>query len=407
MRHARKLWRASAATVMAVWVLQIAITVHVLGVASASTLAVVVFAGTLPMLLMMPVAGTVADRFDVKKVALAAMAVQAVALAGTAVAIAYAPLPVVTGFYALQSAAAAFWSPLRQQWLYGVIEVGNRARANASMGSLNGVMTLLGAAGGGMLSSWSPVAAAGTAALLAASAFTQLAVTRAPGSDRAVPRGGRPGLWADMRDGFQAARDLPLARSVIWAGIAWGFIGGAYTVMLSARVAEGLGGGAIMLGLFFAADGLAVIAGTFVAGRLKPGAHLPVWAMSYVVQGLGWAALFLVPNVGTALACLVLMRLMGGCVIGLDSTILLATVPEGVRGRVTAVHFTTFSAVGRLSLVAVGVSMALVGLSVVGVVTGLLSAVVGVLWWFTAGRRARTAYTHEVHDRSKQTVPAL
>ncbi|MCH7229881.1 MFS transporter [Glycomyces sp. L485] len=391
MRDARRLWRVSAGTVAAAWMLQIAVTVHVLGAASASALAVTVLCGTAPMLLLMPVAGAVADRFDVRRTALASTAGQVVCLAAAAIAIAYASLPALTGVYALQGMTAAFWTPLRQRWLYSVVAVEDRAKANASLGSLSGVMTLAGAIGGGLLSSVSPTLAAAAASLLAALAFGQLALIPRPAGGRAAPARTST-LWSDLREGLRAARDLPLARSVIWAGIAWGFIGGGYTVMLAAQVTDGLRGGPVVLGIMFAADGLAIIAGTLLAGRLRPRAHLPVWAVGYVVQGLPWAALFLAPNLPAAFACLALMRLASGCIIGLDNTILLATVPDELRGRIASVHHATYSAVGRLSLAAIGGALSLVGLSTVGVVTGLVSATIGAAWWCASGRRARGAY---------------
>jgi hypothetical protein len=71
----------------------------------------------------------------------------------------------IAAFYGLQGAANAVWPPARQRWLYALIrEDRSRAAANAAIGSVSGVMTIAGAALGGILSAWSTSAALSAAA---------------------------------------------------------------------------------------------------------------------------------------------------------------------------------------------------------------------------------------------------
>jgi hypothetical protein len=245
--------------------------------------------------------------------------------------------------YAVQSIAMAFWPAARQQWLYGLVAPESRQRANAAFGSPGGIMTIAGAVAAGVVSAWSPVAAIGGVALLLVVGAGQLARVRPP-APVAAPDPVDAGVGArlrsfaaGLREGFGARRRYPLARSVIWIGIAWGFIGGGYTVMLNGHVVEGLGGDAATVAAVFVCDGSAVLAGTVLAGRLRRSAHLPVWAVCYVAQGLAWAGFFVAPGLVSAVACIVAMRLASGFVIALDTTILLETVPAALRGRVTSV----------------------------------------------------------------------
>lgn len=92
--------------------------------------------------------------------------------------------------YGLQGLGNTLWPPARQQWLYGVVAPESRPAANA----------------------------AGAAA-------------RAP-------------MCKELTAGLRVLRDLPLARSVVWIGIAWGCIGGAYDILLAAYATGHLGGGA-------------------------------------------------------------------------------------------------------------------------------------------------------------------
>jgi MFS family permease len=396
-RDARRLWSAGACVSAAVWMLQTAVAVHVLDRGSPSTLAMVILAGSVPMLLIMPIAGTVADRFDVRRVALMAMTAQTLCVGAMAPAAVHAGLVVLAGLYALQGTALAFWAPLRQQWLYAVLPRELRPRANAALGSLNGLMTLIGAAGGGVLSAYAPEWAMGTASLLLGLALAQLIrVVPAAHANSQQKRSGThvamTGTLRDLRDGLAVARSLPLARSVIWIGIAWGFIGGSYQVLLAGHVISDLHGDSVALGLAYTLDGLAVIVATVLAGRLSPTKHLRVWAIGYGVQGVGWAGFFLSPSLPAALACLVLMRIGSGYIIALDTTILLETVPAHFRGRMTSVHTTTYTLMARLSLGTIGWLLTSVSLTAVGAATGALSLVCGGIWWWRVGRKSQHLY---------------
>src|SRR5271155_2785212 len=76
------LWAASAGNQGASWIMLIAVFVYVLHHFSASSLAIVGLVGTLPAMLCMPFAGAIADRHDVRRLAIGSMAVQALGLLG-------------------------------------------------------------------------------------------------------------------------------------------------------------------------------------------------------------------------------------------------------------------------------------------------------------------------------------
>ena len=392
-RDTGSLWLAGALNAGSSWVMQVGVFVYVLRHAGASTLALVELAGTLPALLWMPFAGAFADRRDPRRLALGSMAAQTVAVLAALVL-----MPVslwgLAACYGLQGAANALWPPARQRWLYAAVPEGRRAAANAALGTVGGVMTIVGAALGGVLSAWSPSAAMAVAAVLQLAAVPTLSLPGRPAPGRAARPATAPRttLRADLAGGFTALRGLPLARSVIWIGIAWGFIGGGYNVLLAAYVTERLRGGAVMLGCFYVVDGAAVLFGAALAARVGARRHLGVYALAYVVQGLGWGAMFLPGLPAAGAACLAVMRTASGVIIALDTTILLATVPADLRGRVTSLHMTSYGAVSRLALAAFGGILAAAGTEPVGVATGAASVLVGAVWWALDGRRARRRY---------------
>ncbi len=86
------------------------------------------------------------------------------------------------------------------------------------------------------------------------------------------------------------------------------------------------------------------------------------------------------------------MRLPSGVIIALDTTIVLATVPAHLRGRVTSLHITTYSAMARVSLALYGALLTVTDLRVLGVASGVVSAVIGIVWWSTQRRDSSVEY---------------
>lgn len=108
--------------------------------------------------------------------------------------------------------------------------------------------------------------------------------------------------------------------------------------------------GGLLLGAFYVVDGIAVILGSTGAARLSTSWHLRCYALAYVVQGGAWGVMFLSRQPALRIMMLAVMRVASGVIIALDTTILLATVPAHLRGRVTSFHMATYNAVSRISL---------------------------------------------------------
>ncbi|MGH4000995.1 MAG: MFS transporter, partial [Pseudonocardiaceae bacterium] len=302
-------------------------------------------------------------------------------------------LPVVAVLYACQGVLSAFWLPARQRWLYGVVPVDLRHRANAAIGSINGIMSIVGAAGGGLLSAWHPAVAIMAAGGLQALGYLQL-LRVPPTETQSVVRThvSLSSVWTELREGVQAAQHFPLARSVVLIGIAWGLIGGGYNILLAGHVTQGLHGDAATLGLVYVADGLSVIVGTAIAGRITRSRHLAVYAGAYVLQGAAWALTFAASQLALAVGCLIVMRLASGLIIALDMTILLDKVPDKLRGRITSLHMTTYNAVARISLGALSATLTVLSVTTVGLISGIASVTVGIAWWCWSGRHANALY---------------
>ena len=152
------------------------------------------------------------------------------------------------------------------------------------------------------------------------------------------------------------------------------------------------------VGVLYAADGIGVLAGTVVAARL-PRRHQRGWyALAYGLQGSLWAVFALSDDLGQAIPALLLMRVASGVIIALDSTLLLATVPDRLHGRVYALHATTYGAVGQVSLAVTGALLLSVSPRTVTLGAGVASIAAGIIWWLAIART--TPVDHRALDAS-------
>lgn len=408
-RGTARLWAASALSSASTWVMQICLFIQVLRESSPAALAAVELIGTAPALAFMMVAGTLADRFDVRRLALGSMVAQAVCVAGM-VFFLEGGVWITAGLYGLQGLGNTLWPPARQQWLYGVVAPEARAAANAKLGSVSGTMTVVGASLGGALAGWNPTGAMVAAFALQALAAVPLLLQAGRPLPYAEPvrtddgSAAREPLRKELTAGLRVLRELPLARSVVWIGIAWGCVGGAYDVLLAAYATGRLGGGGTVLGALYVTDGIAVILGTVLAARIALRHHLSAYTGAYVFQGLAWGCFFLVGHPVVAVVLLGAMRLASGVIIALDTPVLLATVPAAVRGRVSSVHMTTYGAMARVSLALFGGLLVVCDVRTVGVCTGAASVLLGVLWWWRRDREAERLYPAAAAGHHSATV---
>ncbi|MFD5142969.1 MFS transporter [Streptomyces sp. NPDC058401] len=402
-----RLWAASALSSGSTWVMQISLFIQVLQESSPARLAAVELIGTVPALAFMMVAGTLADRFDVRRLAVGSMVAQAVCVLGMALFLDHG-IWITAAFYGLQGLGNTLWPPARQQWLYGVVAPESRPAANARLASVSGTMTVVGASLGGALAGWSPVGAMAVACVLQVLAVVPLLAQSRRPMPYAEPAGvlAREPMRKELTAGLRVLRGLPLARSVVWIGIAWGCIGGAYDILLAAYATGRLGGGGAVLGSLYVADGVAVILGTVLAARIVVRRHLAAYTAAYVFQGLAWGAFFLAGHPVLAVALLGVMRLASGVIIALDTTVLLATVPAAVRGRVSSLHMTTYGAMARVSLALFGGLLAVSDVRTVGVCTGAASVVLGLLWWCLRDRETQRTYPAAVAAREPAAAAA-
>ncbi|MET8912765.1 MFS transporter [Micromonospora sp. NPDC004551] len=308
--------------------------------------------------LLLPYTGTIADRFDRRKIMMAA---NLAALAGILLLLGVRGAG--TAWLALVSIAAvavakAFYSPAAQAALPNVLDPADLAAGNAIAGSAWGTMTVVGASLGGMLSAaagpyasfWVAAAGLAGAAGLAARIRRPLQAPRDPAA--VVPR-----TWPAIREALAYIAHRPRVLALVTVKSAVGLGNGVLTVF---PLLAGLYGvGAIGTGLLFASRGAGALVGPILMRRVLSNRAwlLTGLALSMSLYGLAYVGVSVVSWFPLVLVLVFLAHLGGGSNWVLSNYALQGEVPDRLRGRVFATDM-------MLATLAISVSQLVVALVV-------------------------------------------
>ncbi|MEU8169169.1 MFS transporter [Micromonospora sp. NPDC049004] len=342
--------------------------------------------------LLLPYTGTIADRFDRRKIMIAA---NVAALAGVLLLLGVRDRG--TAWLALVAIGAvavakAFYSPAAQAALPNVLEPHELAAGNAVAGSAWGTMTVVGASLGGVLSS-------------AAGPYVCFWVA-------AVGLAVAAGLATRIRRPLQAARDPEVPAQRTWSAAvreALGYIGHRPRVLalVTVKSAVGLGNGVLTVfpllagvygvgslgaGLLFAVRGAGALVGPILMRRVLTNRSwlLPGLALSMSLYGLSYLGTSVVRWFPLVLLLVFVAHFAGGSNWVMSNFALQGEVPDRLRGRVFATDMMLATLAISVSQLAVALVVDVVDERVVLAGCGLVTLVYAVGWRIATRRLSLT-----------------
>jgi MFS family permease len=348
---------------------------------SATTLGLIVALQTLPVLLLGPYGGVIADRVDKLRLMTAlqvAMGVQALVL-GVLTVTGSVRLWEIGVLAALLGLNNAFENPARQSFMLEMVGPENLRNAVSLNSVLVNVARVIGPAVAGVL-----IATVGEGVCFLVNAASFVAVVASLRMlDRATltPSEPSPRAPGQLREGLRYVRRTPeLGVPLLMMGLA-GALAYEFQVTLPVMARQGLHAGATAYGFMTAAMGVgAVVGGLFVANKGRIG--LPPLVLAASAFGVVLLLAALAPNLPVEIVAL---AFVGGASISFMSTgnsTLQLTAAPGMRGRVMSLWFVAFQGSTPIGGPIVGWVMAQAGARAglgLGGVTCLLVALLGLL----------------------------
>jgi MFS family permease len=391
-RNFRNLWLGQVVSQLGDWFNTIALYTLVLDLTgSGRAVGLVLVARFVPSVVLGPLSGTIADRFDRRRVMLACDLGRAVVVLGFLFVRTAEDLWLVYALTAAQLTLSAFFEPAKTAAVPSVVAERELVTANTITSVTWSAMLTLGAAIGGVMT-----AAFGSTAAFALDSLTYLlsavfvAAVRLP---RRRPRAkqkltvSRALGFADTAEGAGYVRRRPRVMALLMVKPAWCLGGGILTLLavFGERVFQLGGKTALGVSALYAARGVGTAVGPVLARRFASGTRQQMeraigW--SFVVAGIFYALFGVAPSLLLA-AVFVAAAHLGASVLWSFSTVLLqGSVEDDFRGRVFAAELMLVSLMLAASNYATGEALDRLGISPrsVAVAVGLFFILPGVIW---------------------------
>jgi MFS family permease len=354
-------------------------------------LGVVAFADFFPVILIGPIAGAAADRWDrlrVVKASQAALLVQASVLWGLT-ATGYVTVAWLVALNAIHGIVVAFNQPARLALVPSLVPVADLGAAVAINSVIFNLARFIGPIFAGLAIVWSGVAAAFLANALSYVAFL-IALARiriAPGEIEATmaPRS----FIADLNDGIRYTATHPGIGALMVLLIAFGVGGRPLTELLPGLADDVYHAGAGGLSILASATGAgAILGGIWLAHRAHAANLMTITLASAVITALAATAAVATENLWLALPAVIVFGFgMSSAGIASQTLVQLAS-DRSMRGRVMGLYGLIFRggpAIGALGAGLVSVHLGLRWPVVIG------AALVIAAWLWAYLRRDRIA----------------
>jgi MFS family permease len=388
-RDFRLLWSGQIVSQLGDWFNYVALYALLFQLSgSASSVALLMVMQLLPIAVVGPTAGLVVDRFDRRRIMIAADLVRGIVILGLLLVrtpqmvwLAYAVTAVAVG-------ASGFFEPARSATVPNIVARRDLVVANAVSTGTWSATLVLGAALGGAAAA---LFGRDTAFAINSLSFFVSAVClwrmRVP---RRATAGAAAG-WHGLAEGLAYMR---AHRSVAWVALVkggWAIVGGGLLLLtvFGDRLFRLGGSSDAGIGVLYAARGVGATIGSFTVtaiARASPPSLTRVIGPSYVIAGIGYAALGFAHSIWFAAAVVVLAHTFGSILWVSSNVLLQISVPDAFRGRVFAAELIAIAVVQSAMTCACAVALDRAGADprTLAIVIGAALWIPATLWYLFA-----------------------
>ncbi len=382
-RPYRNLWMAKVGSQFGDWFNQVALAqITLMLTHSSAAMGFVLLCRALPAVVLGPFVGPLVDRFPKKPLLFMTDVLRAAFALGYILVIIFHAQWILYAGSLLLGLSGVFFDPARNATIPLVVPSEDLTEAYALESATTGIIQILGATLGGIVAvTVSPI---GCFVINAASyLWSAFSILRAQWQEDFAASPHSASYVQALKAGFHEAGRNRIARTIIVIGISWGLAGGGYYILIPLLGTRTYHLGGLGIGLLYAIDGIGVLLGSMLVQRaVGKNQHRVVvgYGVAYITQALFFSllaqsTLFLLGGL-----MLLFMRISSGVIIPLDTYLLQSSSEPAMRGRLFALHSSTYGGVMQVSFVVMGYLFDHIGISAAGLLIGAISLLCGVLW---------------------------
>jgi predicted MFS family arabinose efflux permease len=343
IRDFRLLWGAGLVSSLGSWLLVIAIPAHILAATgSLRDTGLTLAAAYLPQLVLGPVAGAVADRWDRRRLMIAANLFCAGAVAVMLLGASPGRYWVLYVALIAESSGAILYAPALLARTPAIVGTGPLlSSANSLVAASSGIVRLIGGPLGGVLLGvcgirWL-ICADGLSYLLSA---TAMLMTSRSGGGHPDRNAVVTDVAGDLIDGLRALRAQAVARSLLPVTVIFLTANAALSAVLIPFGVQRLGGSE-HTGLLLSCLGVGFLLGApVIRWSLDWAQPRNLLSASLTATAIAYSLLFTSSSLATALPAAIAVGLCGSMSLVIQQTTLQRVIADGVLGRVSAVFLT-------------------------------------------------------------------
>ncbi|MDP5272943.1 MFS transporter [Chengkuizengella axinellae] len=390
----KKLFLAQATSTIGDWFSTIALLTFVYGVTESPLMvSLTLISKGLPQLLFSPFAGVFIDRTNRKKILIITDMIRAVIVLGLLFAEAFVYIVFIVN--ALMAICSTLFNPARQSVIPKLVKKEHLPVANSLSSSMQAISAILGSSIGGIaLGFLSPNIAFVLNSMTFIISALFIKYTVIPQAEK-KQEATKIGYFKDMVDGYKFIIQTPIILGLILVGMSWGIVGGVYQILLTIYGSDVYQLGNNGIGILYAIQGLGVLIGSvFVAKYMSLDTERmkKYFGWSYLLQGIFFILFALSVNLFVGILFLLLMRIAGGIIIPLDSTLIQTYSPDDQIGKVFTLHYAVYGSLFQLSMFLTGVLLDYYSPQVIGVVFGIICVFTSSIWLVLLYQNKLVAY---------------
>ena len=348
IRDFRLLWAGGLISSLGSWLLTLAIPTHIfLVTGSLRATGLTVAAEYLPLLILGPVAGVFADRWDRRRLLIGTNLFCAGAVAVMLLGLASGRYWVLYAALVAENAGVVLNTPAWQARTPAIVGTGQLlSSANALNSVSSGMVRLIGGPlGGVLLAAWGARWLIGIDAisylLSAAAMFMTSTTDREPGPGGRTTKAATVATVArDLTEGASVLRRQPVARALLLVTVVFLAANASLSAVLIPFGIQRLGGSE-HTGFLLAGLGTGFLLGApvirLLLDRVQPG---PLLAVTLAATAAAFFALFTSSSLATALPAAAAVGAFGSMSLVVPQTAIQRAIPNALLGRIGAVFLT-------------------------------------------------------------------
>ncbi|MFD5261540.1 MFS transporter [Bacillus wiedmannii] len=332
----------------------------------------------LPQLLLSPFIGGIVDRFSKKNIMIFTDITRGILV--LTYLFANYKIEIIFISNICLSVLSCLFEPAKQATLKNVVHQHHFVTANSLSSTMNGFMSIIGASLGGILVQSLHIEFAflvnSLSYFISAYFIYNMSI---PTHDNCNEK---KAFFTDIKDGYTYILQTKIILTLILVGISWGMIGGAYQLLLTIYAERVFH---TNIGISYTVQGAGLMIGSLLINlyiskneeKMKK-----VFGWAYFLQGIFFLGFILSNQLIIGIITLFCMRIAGGIIVPLDTTLLQTYTHENMIGKVFSFHYSIYGSLIQLSMFITGWLLEILSPQMISSLLAICCIFVSFIWLF-------------------------